>query len=285
MFRLLAPVSGAVLATIGAAGMAVASSAVPPDSTTPADTVNPGAAAFERQLAELSFGTFLAVELDVTPDVFTCTEPRSTDSEETVTCFALVERGRVVIATSAASGSTGRFTFAVVADYEIVEPASESTPASDPVATGEPASSVVDTVPVTYSEAERNEANVAVLVYGDDLDQSASTEIGAIVEAATGSMLAVSTWRWDAATATFTIDYTLNPNAGLAADESAWLTVSAMSAHWETGQPFRAAAATIRPALNLQVSGSAYASDWSLMTQVADGLISDADWLAAATAG
>ena len=107
------------------------------------------------------------------------------------------------------------------------------------MATDAPSDTVVETVPVTYTDAQRNDANVAILVYGDQLDQSASTEIGAIVEAANGSILAVSTWRWDAATATFTIDYTVNSAAGLSADESAWLTVNAMSAHWETGQPFR----------------------------------------------
>jgi hypothetical protein len=281
----LAPVSVGVLATIGAVGATADTPDTPPDSTAPVDTVDPGAAAFERQLAELSFGSFLAIELDVSPDVFTCTEPRSTGPDEMVTCFALVEGRHVVIATSPASGATGRFTFDIVADYEIVEPGAGSTPASDPVATDAPAGTDVDTVPVTYTDAERNDANVAILVYGDQLDQSASTEIGAIVEAANGSILAVSTWRWDAATATFTIDYTVNSDAGLSADESAWLTVNAMSSHWEAGQPFRHSAATIRPSLRLQVSGSGYASDWNLMTQVADGAISDTEWLAAATAG
>ena len=285
MFRVLAPVSVGVLATIGAIGATAASATTPPDSTAPADTVDPGAEAFERQLAELSFGSFLAIELDVSPDVFTCTEPRSTGPDEMVTCFALVEGRRVVIATSPASGATGRFTFDIVADYEIVEPGDGSTPASDPVATDAPSDTVVETVPVTFTDAQRNDANVAILVYGDQLDQSASTEIGAIVEAANGSILAVSTWRWDAATATFTIDYTVNSAAGLSADESAWLTVNAMSAHWETGRPFRELAASIRPALRLQVSGAGYASDWNLMTQVADGAISDAEWLAAAAAG
>ena len=290
MFRLLAPVSASVLVTIGSVGAAGASPA-PPVSTEPdavaADSSipasDPGAAAFERQLAELSFGTYLAIELDVSPEVFTCTEPLSTGSGETVTCFALVEGGRVVIARSPASGSTGRFRFDVVADYEIVGP-DGSTPASEPVAT-DPPDPATDTVPVTFTDAERNQANVAILVHGDGLDQSASTEIGAIVEAANGSVLAVSTWRWDATTATFTIDYTLNTASGLSEDESAWLTASAMSAHWEIGQPFREPAASIKPSLALQVSGVRYTSGWDLMTQVADGVISDDEWVAAATGG
>lgn len=281
VFRLLAPVAaGVVIATavIGAAGAAPD----PADSSAPESTApppDPGAAAFERQLAELSFGTFLAIELDLRPEVFTCTEPIASDDGEAVTCFALVAGHRVVIARSPASGATGRFEFDVVADYEIVG-SDGSTPGSDPVVTG-----ADDTAPVTFSDAERNQANVAILVFGDSLDQSAATEIGAIVEAANGSVLAVSTWRWDATTATFTIDYALNSASGLTEDESAWLTTSAMSAHWETGQPFREPAASIKPSLGLQVSGTRYTSSWELMTQVADGAISDVDWVAAATGG
>lgn len=266
-----------MLASIGAIGAAGASQA-PPDSTAPGSTSpaapDPGAAAFERQLAEISFGTYLAIELDVDPEVFTCTEPQSGGGIETVTCFALAEEGRVVIARSPSSGSTGRFTFDVLADYQIAGP-----DGSGPDVSVAP----VDTAPVTFTDAERNQANVAILVYGDGLDRSASTEIGAIVEAANGSVLAVSTWRWDAATATFTIDYAINSASGLSEDESAWLTASAMSGHWETGQPFREPAASIRPSLALQVSGSRYTSDWELMTRVADGVISDGDWVAAAT--
>jgi hypothetical protein len=256
-----------------------------PESTLPADTVDPGAAAFERQLAELSFGTFLAIELDVSPGVFTCTEPRSIGPDEIVTCFALVDDQRVVIARSRASDGTGRFMFDVLADYEIVGSSEAPPPGSEPLATDAPDDPSADSAPVTYSDAERNDANVAILVYGDELDQSASTEIGAIVEAANGSVLAVSTWRWDATTAAFTIDYTLNPDAGLSTDESAWLTASAMSAHWEVGQPFRNPAATIRPALSIAVGGVRFESSWDLMTQVADGAVADAEWLAAARQG
>ena len=273
------------IGTIGTASAAPRDSTGPddtgPDNTVPEDTVDPGAAAFERQLAELSFGTFLAIELDVSPGVFTCTEPRSVGPEEMVTCFALIDDGRVVIARSAASDGTGRFDFDIVADYEIVGPDETSAPGSEPIGS-DTTESVADTVPVTYSDEERNDANVAILVYGDDLDQSASSEIGAIVEASNGSVLAVSTWRWDATTATFTIDYTLNPAAGVSTDESAWLTVSAMSAHWEAGQPFGNPAATIRPALSIVVGGSRFVSSWELMRRVADGGITDAEWLNAA---
>lgn len=286
VFRLLAPVSACIMATIGTIGT---TSAAPPDSTDPEDaapagTVDPGATAFERQLAELSFGTFLAVELDVSPGVFTCTEPRSIGPEETVTCFALVDDGRVLIARSDVSGGTGRFDFEVLADYEIVGPDEASTPGSETIGT-DTTESTAFTVPVTYSDAERNNANVAILVYGDDLDQSAAREIGAIVEAANGSVLAVSTWRWDATTATFTIDYTLNPAAGVSTDESAWLTASAMSAHWEASEPFGNPAATIRPALSIVVGGARFVSSWELMRRVADGGVADAEWLAAARQG
>ena len=289
MVRLLAPVSACVVATMGAIGTAfvpspdsTAPDVATPETTVPADTVDPGAAAFERQLAELSFGTFLAIELDVSPGVFTCTEPRSIGPGETVTCFALVDEHRVVIARSPSSVGTGRFTFDVLADYEIVEPTEASTPELGSLATDAPEEPGGDSVPVTYSDAERNDANVAILVYGDELDRSASTEIGAIVEAANGSVLAVSTWRWDATTATFTFDYTLNPDAGLTTDESAWLTASAMSAHWEAGRPFRNPAATIRATLSIAVGGVRFVSSWELMTRVADGTVADAEWLTTA---
>jgi len=289
VFRLLAPVSACALAAMSTFGPASASppDTAPPDSpapesTLPADTVDPGAAAFERQLAELSFGTFLAIGLDVNPGVFTCTEPRSIGPDEIVTCFALVDDRRVVIARSPASDATGRFTFDVLADYEIVEPSEASAPGSEPLATDAPDDPSADSAPVTYSDAERNDANVAILVYGDELDRSASTEIGAIVEAANGSVLAVSTWRWDATTAAFRIDYTLNPDAGLSTEESAWLTASAMSAHWEEGQPFRNPAATIRPALSIAIGGVRFESGWDLMTRVADGTVADTEWLTAA---
>lgn len=246
----------------------------PPDSD-PAD----GDTSFEQQLAQWSFGTFLAIDLGVDPGTFTCTEPESMDSHESVTCFALTGDDRVVVARSSISGGSGVFDFTVIDDYLASDVPLGSVPV-DIATTTSPTTSPQPTT--TYPREDVTQANVAVLLQGDSINEIAQNEIASMINASDGSVIAVNAWRWDAASGRFTVDFTLNPVSGIEPDVAAWIAATNLSVHWGLGQAFREPAATIRPILLVIVDGHRYESDWDLMTQVADLTIGQDDWLAAA---
>lgn len=270
-----------VLRTLASAAavLTTMSGVAAPPGTDPDD----GDPSLERKLAELSFGIFLTVDLGAQPDVFTCTEPTTARRDETVTCFGLIDGTRIVIATTTSSGATGAFDFEVIADYGIVDPSGVPPVDADPAVTtvGGP-TAAVESVPPTYSVDDRNQANVAILLYGDEVAASAASEIAAIVEATDGAVTAVNAWAWDAASATFTVDINIDPNAAVTADDAAWAVVTELGVHWRTGQPFRNEAASIKPNLVIVVSGRRFVSNWDLMAQVADGDLTRDKWLVAA---
>lgn len=251
----------------------------------PPDTLpDEGTTAFERQLAEWGFGTFLAIEVGVDPGTFTCTEPPTLEAGETVTCFTLLDGGRVIVATTTVSGATGVFDFLVVADYIVDDPALETTqpPASTlPPETSPTVPSTAPLTPTTFPSADVTEANIAILLYGDSINAIAENEMASVINAADGAVIAVNAWVWDPTAASFTVDFTLNPELNMDLDVSAWVSATTQSVHWARGQPFREPAATIRPVLVVVVGGQRYVSGWDLMTQVSDQTITMDDWVAA----
>lgn len=256
------------------AGLITVAALAPADTdaapTAPPDTLpDEGTTAFERQLAEWSFGTFLTTELGVDPGTFTCTEPPTMEADQTVTCFTLLDEGRVIVATTTVSGASGVFDFLIVADYILVGETTTTVPANT-------------VTPTTFPSADVTEANVAILLYGDSMNAVAQNEIASVINAADGTVIAVNRWAWDPTSASFTVDLTMTPELNLDPDVSAWVTVTNLSAHWGRGQPFREPAATIRPTLIIVISGQRYVSSWELAGQVADQTIAMDDWVAAA---
>ncbi len=260
----------------------------PPD-TEPSD----GDTSFERQLAEWSFGTFLALDVGVDPGTFTCTEPANMDLGEPVTCFAIVGDERVIVATTRVSGLSGIFDFMVIGDYLVTDPPASTIPVPLTTApstnaavtinpTTSPSPSIAPQPTTTFSSQDVTQANVAVLLQGDTLNQIAQNEIAAMLNAADGSVIAVNAWRWAAASGMFTVDFTLNPAPNIEPDVAAWIAATNLSVHWSRGQAFREPAATIRPVLVIVVDGLRYVSGWELASQVADQAIGQDDWLAAA---
>lgn len=262
----------------------------PDDSEPPATLGDQGTADLERQLAEWSFASFLAAELGIEPDSYTCSEPSSLTVGSPVTCFA-ISGTRVVIATTTVSGSSGLFEFVVIADYPIggdspgtgVPPSAPTTaPAAAPT-TGPAAPRPTDGPGVApYPPDEVAEANNAVLLYGDTLNAIAEYEMAAAVNAAEGTIAAYNAWVWDPAAATFTVDITLNEPLASIPDAAAWSSAMVLGAHWARGRPFREPAATIRASLVLVMSGHRYVADLDLMVQVADQVITSEGWLSAA---
>lgn len=270
--------SVSVALCVGFAGAPVVS-AMAPDA--PPDTEPPGGdTSFERQLAEWSFGTFLAIDVGVDPGTFTCTEPSTMEVGESVTCFAIVADERVIVATTTASGASGIFEFSVIGDYLVADEPAPTVP--NEVTTTPVSPSTQPLTPTTFSRADTTEANVAVLLQGDSINQIAPNEIAAMLNASDGSVIAVNAWRWNGASGTFTVDFTLNPASDIDPDVAAWIAATNLSMHWGRGQAFREPAATIRPILLIVVSGRRYESSWDLTAQVADQTVGREDWLAAA---
>jgi hypothetical protein len=247
--------------------LGVALAAPPSDPPLP---VAPGEAP-ERRLAEFSFAMFVTLEIDTDPGAFTCAGPDTDEGTDTITCFALTADGRVIIATTTSSDGTGVF------DWELV---------SDQTVTGDPSvTTTTELPPPPTSEgdvAPANDADASILSYGEELNQSADTTAADFVEYSQGAIRAVNGFAWDPGTATLTLDVTLNPTMVIDHDPVAWILVQAVKVHWLPSEPFRVEGATLHPAFVLTIGGTRYESDFDLMVQVADQLISREDWAAAA---
>lgn len=246
----------------------VAALASPPSD--PPLPVAPGEAP-ERRLAEFSFVMFVTLELGTDPGAYTCAGPGTDSDTVTITCFALTAEGRVIVATTTPSDGTGVFDWELVSDQNVAGDPSVTTTTELPP----PPTSEGDVVPT-------NDADAEILSYGEELNRSAGATSADFVEFSEGSIRAVSAFIWDPATATLTLDVTLNPTMVIDQDSAAWILVQAVKVHWVRTEPFRLDGATIHPAFVLVIGGTRYESDFDLMVQVADQLISREDWAAAA---
>jgi len=247
--------------------MALAPATVPATAATPPTAPEPDSEpeAPERRLAEFSFAMFVTIELEVDPGEFSCSEPEAEDNE--ITCFALVDGNRVIVAVTSSSGGSGVFDWQVVSDHPLT-----ASPSSTPTST------TVAPIPV----ANTNLSDSAMLSYGETLNRGADQFIDDLVDSAEGTVTVVNLYGWDPATATLTLDVTLDPAQGPDPDRAAWIMAQFLKAHWLRGQPFRLDGATLRPALELVVNATRYSSDLDLMIRVADQLITNTDWVAAA---
>ena len=249
--------------------MALAAVFATPPSDPPLP-VAPGEAP-ERRLAEFSFAMFVTLEFDIDPGAFTCAGPDPDGESDTITCFALTDEGRVIIATTTSSDGTGVF------DWDLV---SDQTVGGDPSVT-----TTTELPPPPTSEggaALANDADAAILSYGEELNQAADATAADFVEYSEGSIRGVNNFTWDPNTATLTLDVTLNPTMVIDHDRAAWVLVQAVKVHWIRTEPFRLDGATLRPAFVLVIGGTRYVSDFDLMVQVADQLISREGWATAA---
>jgi hypothetical protein len=256
----------------GVALALVGTTAALPDTppTEPPLPVAPGDES-ERRLAEFSFAMYVTLEVGVDPGAFSCAAPDEDDRSDTITCFALTPDGRVIVATTTSSDGTGVFDWALVSDHTITgDPTVTTTTELPPPPTSEGGS-----VPT-------NEADAAILSYGEGLNQGAEGTVADLIEFSEGTIRTVNEFAWDPATAIVTLDVTLNPTTVRDPDLVSWIVIQAVKVHWVRGQPFRAEGATLRPALTLVLSGTRYESDFDLMVRVADQLIARADWVAAA---
>lgn len=258
---------GAVLALVAALGPLES----PP--TDPPLPVAPGEAP-ERRLAEFSFAIFVTLEFDTDPGAFTCAGPDLESDTDAITCFAHTAGGRVIIATTVSSDGTGVFDWDVVSDHSVHGDPSVTTTTELPP----PPTSEGDIEPV-------NDADASILSYGEELNQSSDDAAADFIEFSEGSIRAVNGFTWDPETATVTLDVTLNPTMVIDHDSAAWILVQAVKVHWLRTEPFRLDGATLHPSFVLVIGGTRYESDFDLMVQVADQLISREDWAAAARSG
>ena len=236
--------------------------------TDPPLPVAPGEAP-EARLAEFSFVMFVTLELGTDPGAYTCAGPDA--DTDTITCFALTSEGRVIIATTIPSDGTGVFDWELVSDQNVAGDPSITTTTELPP----PPTSEGDVAPT-------NDADASILSYGEELNQSADATAADFVEFSEGAIRAVSAFAWDPGTATLTLDVTLNPTMVIDQDSAAWVVVQAVKVHWVRTEPFRLDGATIHPAFVLVIGATRYESDFELMVQVADQLISREDWATAA---
>lgn len=241
-----------------------------PATTDPPLPVAPGEAP-ERRLAEFSFAIFVTLEFDTDPGAFTCAGPDIGDGTDTITCFALTAEGRVIIATTISSDGTGVFDWEVLSDHSVDGDPSVTTTTELPP----PPTSEGDVTPA-------NDADASILAYGEELNQSADAAAVDFVEFSEGAIRTVNGFAWDPETATVTLDVTLNPTMVIDHDSSAWILVQAVKVHWLRTEPFRLEGATLHPAFVLVIGGTRYESDFDLMVEVADQLISREDWAATA---
>jgi hypothetical protein len=204
-----------------------------------------GTTAFERQLAEVSFATFVTVDLGLEAGQYACTQPRSVEPPTPIQCFTIIDEERVVVAQTEASNGTGRYQFQVVSNQEV---------------------------------GARSEEDAAVLAHGEEIN-AAADEFREQYEAADPRITSIDTFRFDADTVILTLDLTLADDAGFPPDVVAWVnTRNFARAHWATDAGFRTEGATLRPGFTIVVNGNAFVSDFSLMVEVADEDISQDNW-------
>ena len=245
------------------AALTAVAPATPPVPPEPGDETDP--VAIERRLAEFSFAIFVTIDLEADPGAFTCSEPRSEHDSE-ITCFALVDEDRVIVAVTTSSEGTGAFDWEVVSD----QPLSAGTPSTS-------------TNPTTTAQIETtNLSDSAILSFGETLNRGAEEFTTDLLELGDGAVNAVNAYGWDPATATLTLDVTVDPAQSLEHDLVAWVIAQVLKLHWVRGEPFRLDGATLRPELVLVVSSTRYVSDFDLMVRVADQLITNTDWADAA---
>jgi hypothetical protein len=270
-------VSRVVAASVVAAGSAAVSLAAavpvvvaaPPDSTEPqpgdsdaeaepdsnsalpgAPPLSPGIAVgtteFERQLAEISFATFITIELGLDAGDYACTEPRSVEPPTPIQCFTIIDDDRVIVAQTEASNGTGRHQFQVVSDQQV---------------------------------ADLSAADQAVLDHGEEINEAAEQFVDQYL-AADPRITDIGTFRFDPDTVVLTLDMTLAPDVGFTPDVVAWVNTREFAkVHWSPDSPFRNEDAALRPGFTIVVNGSEFVSDYSLMTDVADEDISQEGWL------
>ena len=136
--------------------------------------------------------------------------------------------------------------------------------------------------PTSVPIANANLSDAAILSYGEELNRAAAGFKDDVLGLTEGTITEVITYGWDAATATVTLDVTLDPAQDFDPDLVAWILVQVLKFHWARGEPFRLDGATLRPRLVLVVSATQYMSDFDLTVRVADQLIANTDWVAAA---
>lgn len=205
-----------------------------------------GTTAFERQLAEISFATFVTIELGLDVGDYACTEPRSVEPPTTIQCFTVIDGDRVIVAQTEASNGTGRHQFQVVSDQQI---------------------------------AELSAADEAVLAHGEAINEAAAQFVDQYL-AADPRITDIGTFRFDPETVVLELDLTLAPDVGFAPGVVAWVNTQQFAkVHWSPESPFRDEDATLRPGFTIVVNGNEFVSDYSLMTDVADEDISQENWL------
>lgn len=257
--------------------MGIAPTTAPPDDGPP-DNTQPGGPASgvpERRLAEFSFAMFVTVEFGVDPGAFTCSDPDDNDKSDEITCFAYIDGGRVIVAVSPSSEGTGVYDWEVVSDHVIGAP-----PPTTIATTTTSTTTLAVTTPIAGPPANLSDASI--LSYGNEINRDAPSYIEILQTESDGAISAVTVYGWDPTTATVTLDVTLNPTMNLDQDRTAWVLMQFTKLHWQRGEPFRLQGATLRPRLVLVVSATRYVSEFDLMVRVADQLITNTDWIAAA---
>ena len=266
--RVIGTVATATVSVLAAA-VTLAPATVIAGNTPPPTPPDSGIAAPERRLAEFSFAMFVTLELEVDPGEFTCSAPgiEGEDNDIDIMCFALIDGTRVIIATTTSSDGTGVYEWVVVSDH----PLNAGTPTTSTTAP-----------PTSVPIANANLSDAAILSYGEELNRAAAGFKDDVLGLTEGTITEVITYGWDGATATVTLDVTLDPAQDFDPDLVAWILVQVLKFHWARGEPFRLDGATLRPRLVLVVSATQYMSDFDLTVRVADQLIANTDWVAAA---
>jgi hypothetical protein len=221
------------------------------DAAPPADDQDLG---FERRLAEIAFGTYLDTVLGASSDEVSCTTPVDLTRGVTITCFAVVNAERLIVATTSVSGGSGRFEFQMLSDTPFPPPA----------------------------QAALADAPLEVDEYGTLINQSSP---GFVAQYLTDPRIAaVNTYEYDPGSLMVVLDLALAPPSSIEADDMAWANVIEFArVHWSAGQPFRDAGPEVGVGFRFVLDGREYESDFALMSQVADGSVSQAEWLAAVT--
>jgi len=251
---------------------AIPAAAAPPDSSSPPTTpddadadaatsqevpaapaLNPGigvgTTAFERQLAEIGFATFVTVELGLDVGRYACTEPRSVEPPSPIECFTIIDGERVIVAETEASDGTGRFSFDVVSDQDV---------------------------------GGHSDADAAVVDYGEEINRVADEYTDDYL-AADPRITAISTFHFDPDTAVLTLELTVADGVEFPPEVVAWVNTREFArAHWKPGSPWRAEEARLQPAFTIVVNGERFVSDFDVMVDVADEDISEQAWVAVA---
>jgi len=258
----VATAAASVLAAVMTIAPAIAIAGNAPPPTPP----GAGTEDLERRLAEFSFAMFVTLDLDVDPGEFTCSAPDVDGEDTAIRCFALIDGTRVIVATTTSSEGTGVYDWVVVSDH----PLNAGTPTVP-----------TTTPPTSVPIANSNLSDAAILSYGDELNRVAAGFKDDVLSLTEGTITEVTTYGWDAATATLTLNVTLDTTEDFDPDLAAWVLVQVLKYHWARGEPFRLDGATLRPRVVLIVSSIQYLSDFDLTVRVADQLITNTDWVAA----